>query len=224
MLLQNVQPTKSMANGSTGFMHSLSFEDGAPPELDAAEAAPQYCVVDLQQPPWTINIQLLLPTDDDGSGIESLTQGATVVPVPASKALLEYETGSLYATMSNVPRVLRHHGHPITLAFALTDFKVQGKTLDFLNMSIASRPFPPHIDMKGFYVMISRVRRSNALRVLSRHDDLRHLANLRHAPELAVWDASYTSNGDWDAGVARTSAKRASTKKAAPKRRAYKTE
>ena len=203
-------------------MHSLSFDDGVPLELCAAEAAPKYGIVDLQNPPFTINIQLILAADDDGLGIESLTSGATVVPVPASKALLEYETGSLFATMSNVPRLLRHHGHPITLAFALTDFKIQGKTLDFLNMSVAARPFPPHIDMKGFYVMISRVRFGDALRVLSRHDDLKHLTNPRHARELAVWHASYDASGDWDAGVARDNAKRASGKKATPKRRAYK--
>ena len=89
MLLQNVQPTKSMANGSTGFMHSLSFEDVAPPELAAAEASMQHCVVELPQPPLTINVQLLLASDDAGAGIESLTPGATVMPVLASTAMLE---------------------------------------------------------------------------------------------------------------------------------------
>ena len=221
MLLQNVQPTKSMANGSMGFMHSLSFEDTAPPELAEAEASSRFCVIDLPQPPFTINIQLSLASDDDGAGIESMTTDATVVPVQRSRALLEYETGSLFATMSSVPRVLRHHGHPITLAFALTDFKVQGRTLDYLNLSIAARPFPPHLDMKGFYVMISRVRRSSSLRVLSRHDDLRHLLNLRHAKELAVWHASYSAVGDWDAGLARTNAQLAAKRKPAPKKRAF---
>ena len=62
--------------------------------------------------------------------------------------------------MAKVPRVLRHRGHPLTLAFALTDFKVQGCTESYVTLSIAPRPFPPHLDMKGFYVMISRVRTS----------------------------------------------------------------
>ena len=221
MLLQNIQPTKSLANGSSAFLHSLSFEHGTPPELVEAEAAGRYCVVDLQEPPLSMNIQPLLPDDDDGVGIQSLTDHAIVVPVLASKQPLDYETGSLYATMANVPRILRHRGHPITLAFSLTDFKVQGKTLDYLNLSIAGRPFPPHLDMKGFYVMISRVRREDSLRVLSKHDDLRHLANLRHARELEVWHVSYTADGDWDAGLARAKAKEAAKKQAAPKRRAY---
>ena len=221
MLLRNLQPTKSLANGSTGFMHSLSFEHGPPPEISAAEAASRYSVVDLQEPPLSINIQPLLSDDDDGVGIESLAPPAIVVPVLRSKDKLEYETGSLYATMANVPRVLRHCGHPITLAFAITDFKIQGKTLDYINASIENRPFPPHLDLKGFYVMISRVRRADAIRVLSRKDDLRYLGNLRHARELAVWHASYTDAGDWDAGVARENARRAAGRRPAPKRRAY---
>ena len=144
-----------------------------------------------------------------------------MVPVLRSKERLEYETGSLYATMANVPRVLRQYGHPITLTFAYTDFKIQGKTLDYNNLSIENRPFPPHLDMKGFYVMISRVRRSSSIRVLSKRDDLKHLPNLRHARELAVWHASYTDDGDWDASVARDSAQRAAGRRPAPKRRAY---
>ncbi len=118
MLLRNVQPTKSMANGSTAFMHSLCFEHGTPPEITVAEAASCYSVVDLQEPPLSINIQLMLPDDDDGSGIESLAADAIVIPVLQGKEKLEYETGSLYATMANVPRVVRCCARPITLAFS----------------------------------------------------------------------------------------------------------
>ena len=59
------------------------------------------------------------------------------------------------------------------------------------------------------------------IRVLSKHDDLKHLFNLRHAPELAVWHASYSASGDWDAAAARRHAQAAKAKKAAPKRRAH---
>ena len=99
--------------------------------------------------------------------------------------------------------------------------KVQGKTLDFLTMSIACRPFPLHVDMKGFYVMISRVRSGDSLRVLGDARNVSHLRQLRHAPELAVWNASYSADGDWDAGLARENAKHAAARRPAPKRRAY---
>ena len=56
---------------------------------------------------------------------------------------------------------------------------------------------------------------------MSKEDGLKHLFNLRHAPELAVWNASYTSEGYWDAAAARRHSQDAKKKKAAPKRRAY---
>ena len=68
-------------------------------------------------------------------------------------------------------------------------------------MSIAPRPFPPHLSLKGFYVFVSRVRALNRLRVLRRppanQGGFDHLSDLRHPPELSVWDASYDENGDW---------------------------
>ena len=221
MLLTNIEPTKSLANGSMGFLHSLCFADGPPSQVHEAERRNSFAVVDLPSPPLSMNIMPILADDDDGCGIETLTPGAVVVPILASSHLLEFDTSSLYAVMNHVPRTLHHHGHPVALAFAITDFKVQGRTLDFLNMSLASRPFPPHLDLKGFYVMISRVRNADGIRVLSRDDDLRHLAKLRHARELAVWHASYSSSGLWDAGLARTNAQIAVKQKPAPKRQGH---
>ena len=58
-----------------------------------------------------------------------------------------------------------------------------------------------------------------SLRVLSKQGDLKNLYAMHHAPELAVWNNSYTATGDWDAALARANAK-AAAKKPAPKRRA----
>ena len=107
------------------------------------------------------------------------------------------------------------------LSFDYDFNKVQGKTLDFLTMSIASRPFPPNVDMKGFYVIISGVSSGDSLRILGDARNLSHLRQLKHAPELAVWNASYSADGDWDAGLARENAKHAAARRPAPKRRAY---
>ena len=159
MLLQNIQPTKALANGSMGHMHSLTFADGTPPLLAAAEATQRYAVVELLAAPLSINIKPDLPDGDNGTGIESLAAEDVVVPILESTASLEYDTCSLFSTMANIPRTLHYRGHPLTLAFALTDFKVQGKTLGYLTLSIAARPFPPHLDLEGFYVMASRVRK-----------------------------------------------------------------
>ena len=166
MLLRNIQPTKNLANGSMGWQDSLSFDPEPPPEVLAAVQANHFQVVTLAEPPYAINIVPQLPDDDTGEGIQSLDGESLVVPVTRSQDLQEYDTGSLYATMENVPRTLRYRGHHTTLAFAITDFKVQGRTVPFVILSIAARPFPPHLDMKGFYVMISRVRRGHTASLL----------------------------------------------------------
>ena len=90
------------------------------------------------------------------------------MPIITSKHKAAHDTSSLWACMRAVPKTLNCTEHPITLAFAVTDFKLQGKTLEKLVLSIAPRPFPPHLDLKAFYVMVSRVRARCGLRLLHR--------------------------------------------------------
>ncbi len=89
-----------------------------------------------------------------------------------------------------MPKTFRVRAHPLTLAFALTDYKLQGKTTEELLLSIAPRPFPPHLDLKGFYVMVSRARTRRRLRLLHRPDrrqgGLEYIFKLKHTPELAA--------------------------------------
>ena len=119
------------------------------------------------------------------------------------------------------PKSFRFHGHPVTLAFAVTDYKLQGKTLDELILSIAPRPFLPHLDMRGFYTMTSRVRTRGRLRVLrrplKRKGGLDSLFKLKHTPELAAWNAGYNQAGDWDPNRPQPAA--AAKAKAAPAKR-----
>ena len=81
--------------------------------------------------------------------------------------------------------------------------KVQGKTFDFLTMTCEKRPFPHHMDMKrfalpfwhrkdmkGFYVLISRVRsRRNWDGGLPRELAREHAAALQAAPKRRTCSA-----------------------------------
>ena len=124
------------------------------------------------------------------------------MPIITSKHKAAHDTSSLWAWMRAVPKTLNCTEHPITLAFAVTDFKLQGKTLEKLVLSIAPRPFPPHLDLKAFYVMVSRVRARCGLRLLHRPPQrtggLKYLLKLHHAPALAAWNSHYDAAGDWD--------------------------
>ena len=80
MLTENTQPTKYLVNGTSGYMHSLSFSGDPPVELTDAMAATGFSLVILEEPPLCINFQVTLPDGDDGAGIETLVDGAVVVP------------------------------------------------------------------------------------------------------------------------------------------------
>ena len=64
------------------------------------------------------------------------------------------------------------------------------------------RPFPPHLDLKGFYVMVSRARTRRRLRLLHRparrKGGLDYLFKLKHTRELAAWNQGYNESGDWE--------------------------
>jgi hypothetical protein len=94
--------------------------------------------------------------------------------------------------------------------------------MDELLLSIAPRPFPPHLDLKGFYVMVSRARTRRRLRVLHRpprrKGALDHLFKLKHTAELGAWDKGYNASGEWNPARAQPNvAPKAHAK--APKRR-----
>ena len=46
--------------------------------------------------------------------------------------------------------------HPYPISFALTDFKLQGKTLPKLILSVCRRTRLPWMTIKAFYVLVSR--------------------------------------------------------------------
>ena len=125
MLTQNIQPTKFLVNGASGYMHSLSFPGQEPAELAPQASTSGYRRVILDEPPLTMNFQLTLPESDDGVGIETLVEDAVVVPIIKSRHAEPYNTSSLWACMKHVPKTLRFHDHPVDLPFAVTVFRLQ---------------------------------------------------------------------------------------------------
>ena len=131
--------------------------------------------------------------------------------------------GSLRVALDLLHIELQYSCHRVGVFFAGTDYGLQGATEPKLIVSAARKPFKPAVDMEGFYVFVSRVRRFADLRVLelpSRHTcfykrcncphksqaRLDNLLELRHDPELQVWSDGYDANGDWSDKLARRTA------------------
>ena len=88
--------------------------------------------------------------------------------------------------------------HSCRLAFAMTDFKPQGRALPELILSICKRPTLPWMELAGFYVLISRVRTMEGLRVLYRDEQgLAHLRTLQWKPQLGAWVQGYDYQDRW---------------------------
>ena len=81
--------------------------------------------------------------------------------------------------------------HSVSLAFAVTDYKLQGKSLDVLILSLAPRKFEPPFYLHSLYVLLSRVRTRAGLRVLCVPPDWDHLTKLHHEPALEIWEGAY---------------------------------
>ena len=108
------------------------------------------------------------------------------------------ELRSRLAAAKGLPIKVKVREHQYCLAFALTDFKLQGRTLRKLILSLSDRKKPPWITICAFYVFISRVRRAASLRLLKRDDvAIKKLEKLRHDDFLYCWESGYDAEGRW---------------------------
>jgi hypothetical protein len=98
---------------------------------------------------------------------------------------------------------LFYKAHGVTLAYAVTDFKLQGQTLNHMIMSASDREFQPALQVNSIYVWSSRVRNAKlGLRVLKVPKTWDHLRSLRHPLQLAIWEGAYGPDGKYDKALA----------------------
>ena len=103
----------------------------------------------------------------------------------------------LVAATANIAETVMVRLHQYQLAFALTDFKLQGRTLPKLILSICKRSKPPWMRLSCFYVLISRVRALEGLRLLQHdHEGLVAVSSLKHDEMLYAWEHGY-GRGQW---------------------------
>ena len=187
MMTANIKAVRKLVNGTPALGDSLQFESSIVPEqLRTAYANGVFREVTLEKPPKAINLRVGgervtwhgVPLDDLSDLIESITPDAQVVPIMEGLAEEVY-LKSVAAAQFGLD-VVEVKEHSCRLAFAMTDFKLQGRTLPKLILSIYKRPTPPWMELTGFYVLISRVRTMEGLRVFYRNEQgLAHLRTLQ---------------------------------------------
>jgi hypothetical protein len=144
---------------------------------------------------------------DDLSGlIESVTPHAQVISLLLSSNVKKEGIAlrGLVAAQNGLAEKVLVKRHAFLLAWALTDHKLQGRTLPELIMSIFKRTSPPWMELAAFYVLVSRVRSSDSLRLLQYDpkglDDVKMLT---HNEYLVAWERGYTQDGVWSDALAK---------------------
>jgi hypothetical protein len=126
-----------------------------------------------------------------------------VIPLLLSSNAESVDCYSVYAAQHSVARKLLIKKHPYDMAFAITDFKLQGRTLPKLILSLPKRHELPWMTLQSFYVLISRVPCMSGLRLLQ-YDRLGLDSVLTQMPDiyLYAWERGYNNVGLWNADLA----------------------
>jgi hypothetical protein len=238
----NINPSRRLANGSMATMHSLTLAEGDSTSRDRIERAEGFAVVELEQPPLSVNVVPCIseadgdvafagvPAEVDSVGNMFLRDGDRLVPI--LRASDDVKTHSFFSATQGFD-TLAVSKHQVELAFAvrprspetaslasapdtphtayalaraarrpmqLTDYKLQGKTLERLVISNGARTFRPPWSLSSLYVMLTRVKTREGVRLLSR--DFEHLLALERPFTRGVFEGGYVYGaskvGVWD--------------------------
>jgi hypothetical protein len=205
---RNANPAKGVANGTCGNLVALQFSDTPNVVQAALELSGKYngsyddtdgfitldrdaivgVVVRVSGAKWhgvelPQNIAGVLPRLGTSTGCVAL-------PLVHAKPREERLTGTR-AAYSYVTKIMKT---PCSydLAFAITDYKLQGMTLEQLVVLIAKYPHPLRHSLSSLYVMLSRVHSSTQLRILEgQPGSIDGLTNMELRDELVVFDKCY---------------------------------
>ena len=166
-----------IVNGTPGYLHSLSWDDGVSKEgLGSFAPVPGHLVE--VPPPHTINV---------------LCKQGGVDPVPMIAKRSTSEQGD--ATLARLK-------HSVELGFSVTFHKIQGQTVDRIILALHPRKSCQLLSMsfEMLYVAMTRVRHASDIRILySSAAGLKHLRQLKRPVCFDAWVAAYDNSGRWDA-------------------------
>jgi hypothetical protein len=126
-----------------------------------------------------------------------------VIPLLVSSSAEDIDCYSIYAAQHSVSRRILIKRHPYDMTFAMTDFKLQGRTVPKLILSLPKRHELPWMTLQSFYVLISRVSCMSGLRLLQ-YDRLGLQSVRTQMPDiyLYAWERGFDSTGLWNAKLA----------------------
>ena len=104
--------------------------------------------------------------EDERDADERMLEQEQVIPLMQSWNEHEVRVHSSVARARGIPYKLITRQHPYQLAFALTDYKLQGRTMNKLIISAPPRDENPHYKLSTLLVFTTRVHKRSQLRLL----------------------------------------------------------
>ena len=213
----SVNPARGVANGTIATLVALRFTGAVPPAVRAALAksgefddgvvtvdrqALAGVVLQVSKGSWhgvplPEKVGAVLPRlGGDDSGLVAL-------PLVYGRRQ-EVALTSVHAALHHVTKVMKH---PCSyeLAFALTDYKLQGMTLQQLVVVIGAHQHPLRHTLSSLYVLLSRPQSSDGLRILEGEcGAVEGLAgaSMMQREELVVFERCYDRRGRYSSQLA----------------------
>ena len=224
LLMDNIKSTRGLVNGSPALQDSLDF--GGNPIPDALRRAYEdggYHLVTLDEPPAAVNVRvgstktdphfwhgvqlkdlsgrlvkmdLLRDDESKAPQLVPLVRNATYKSTTAVKLRSELSANKA------MPLEMRTKPFPYLLAFAITDYKLQSRTLPRLIVNLPQRRIPPYMKFDAWYVIFSRGTSYQSLRFLECDEEaLEKLTALQHNEYYVAWNQGYNqteAGGEFD--------------------------
>ena len=220
-LTTNINPSKGLANGTKVRLHSITLDPDGDALVNARiveriNSARPGELIDLgTNVPLSVNVVLdrlsksradnwpeseRIRVDSLSSATttrhpsESSTGDEVIIPLLAKQALTgdEIVTNFNHVHSSRDTNAIKFIRHGFDLGFSVTFYKVQGKTINRVILDLAQRPGSHQVSHPALYVGMSRIRRSQDLRLLPLDPNSKQrLRNLRPSRDLLEWLSSF---------------------------------
>ena len=184
-LLDNLNPTSGLANGTPVFLHSIILRQTEDKERtrEAISNALPGQVLTIPEPHAVL---ITVPSIDPQKWLtkhKSLSESKVLIPLvnkSHSKNVIQVDNERF-----------TFKSHLLELAFAITFHKVQGQTLSKVILDLNQRPKTlGNVDFHALYVGLTRVKHANDIRILPPLNDassFQHLLKLKPSENLKQW-------------------------------------
>ena len=219
LLTWNLKSARGLSNGVAALMYSLTLTEQQDRETVNAAQNMRGVVVTLTAPPHAINVIVGgtkerprywhgNPLPDLSESLQFSEEKGTsqekeqIIPIMMTETAVQHiyslQAARCLPMNRNGVGKLKMRVHPYQLAFALTDYKMQGRTMDKIMISLPQRTSSYELQLNSLYTFISRVRTQDGLRLLQNDTTALEEAKLLGPDErLHCWEEGYDENGEW---------------------------